>query len=73
MPAGASPSVSLDDEDGTYVLFGPAEPMRRAGIAAIIDPALAAWIRDALTSATPAILARLDRRARPAAGRPSRP
>jgi hypothetical protein len=53
------PSVSLDDEDGTYVLFGPAEPMVSAGIAAIIDPALPSWIRDALTSATPAIIGRL--------------
>lgn len=53
------PSVSLDDEDGTYVMFGPADPVESAGVATIIDPALPAWIRDALTSATPAILRRL--------------
>jgi hypothetical protein len=53
------PSVSLDDEDGTYVLFGPAEPVVSYGIATIIDPALPSWIRDALTNATPAILGRL--------------
>lgn len=53
-------SVSLDDEDGTYVLFGPAEPAVSAGIAAIYDPALPAWIRTMLGEATPAILARLD-------------
>ena len=54
------PSVSLDDEDGTYVLFGPAEPALAAGIATIIDPALPAWIRTALNDATPAILRRLS-------------
>ena len=52
-------TVSLDDEDGTYVLFGPTEPMLSAGIAAIIDPGLPQWIHDALTSATPDILDRL--------------
>jgi hypothetical protein len=53
------PSVSLGDEDGTYLLFGPAEPIVSAGIATIIDPALPQWIRGALTSDTPAILGRL--------------
>jgi len=53
-------SVSLDDEDGSYVLFGPAEPVLGAGIAAIYDPALPPWIRETLASATPAILARLE-------------
>jgi hypothetical protein len=53
-------SVSLDDEDGTYVLFGPAAPVVSAGIAAIYDPALPTWIRTTLGSATPAILARLE-------------
>jgi Peptidase family M1 domain len=53
-------SVSLDDQDGTYVLFGPAEPVASAGVAAIYDPALPAWIRTTLGSATPTILARLE-------------
>ena len=53
------PSVSLDDEDGTYVLFGPAEPLAASGMATIIDPALPSWIRSALTEATPAIIGRL--------------
>jgi hypothetical protein len=53
-------SVSLDDQDGTYVLFGPAEPAAGAGIAAIYDPQLPAWIRTTLGAATPAILARLE-------------
>jgi hypothetical protein len=54
------PSVSLEDEDGTYVLFGPAEPRVSGGIAAIIDPALPAWLRDALLRDTPALLGRLS-------------
>ena len=54
------PSVSLDDEDGTYVLFGSAEPAAGAGMTAIIDPALPSWIRDALGTATPAIISRLS-------------
>jgi hypothetical protein len=53
------PSASLDDEDGTYVLFGPADPVVSAGIATIIDPALPSWLRDALARDTPAILGRL--------------
>jgi hypothetical protein len=53
------PSVSLDDEDGTYVLFGPTASALASGISTIIDPALPDWIRDALTDATPAILGRL--------------
>jgi len=53
-------SVSLDDQDGTYVLFGPADPAVSAGIAAVYDPALPPWIRTTLGNATPAILARLE-------------
>jgi hypothetical protein len=53
------PSVSLDDEDGTYILFGPTAPAIESAIATVIDPALPDWLRDALTEATPAILARL--------------
>ena len=53
------PSVSLDDEDGTYVLFGPAEPALASGMATLIDPALPGWIKDALTNATPTIIGRL--------------
>ena len=63
------PSVSLDDEDGTYLLFGPAEPIVSAGIATIIDPALPPWIGDALRRDTPAIIARLAG----ALGRPRAP
>ncbi|HEV2816887.1 MAG TPA: hypothetical protein VGW40_06670 [Allosphingosinicella sp.] len=61
-------SVSLDDQDGTYVLFGPADPVVSAGIAAIYDPALPPWIRATLSEATPAILARLEAALGPAPG-----
>ena len=61
-------SVSLDDEDGSYVLFGPADPVVSAGIAAVYDPALPLWIRTTLGSATPAILARLERALGPPPG-----
>lgn len=50
-------SVSLDDDDGTYVLFGPAEPVATESLAAIIDPALPGWIRRSLLHDTPLILA----------------
>ena len=50
-------SVSLDDDDGTYVLFGPAEPVATEALAAIIDPALPGWIRRSLLDDTPRILA----------------
>jgi len=63
------PSVNLEDEDGTYVLFGPAEPIVSSGIATIIDPALPTWIRGALTEATPAILGRLAAALGPPPGR----
>ena len=63
------PSVSLDDEDGTYVLFGPAEPLAANGMATLIDPALPQWIRGALTEATPAIMARLTAQLGPPPGR----
>src|SRR6185369_8334083 len=53
------PTVAVDDEDGTYLLFGPAAPSVSAGIAAVIDPALPQWIREALASATPAMIGRL--------------
>lgn len=52
-------SVSLDDEDGTYVLFGRTAPALPSGIATIIDPGLPEWIRDAFADATPGILGRL--------------
>jgi hypothetical protein len=52
------PSVAVDEDDGTYVLFGPAVPALGGGIATIIDPALPAWLREVLLRMTPAILER---------------
>lgn len=51
-------SVSLDDDDGTYILFGPAEPVETEAMTTIIDPELPEWIRESLLSDMPAILAR---------------
>jgi hypothetical protein len=50
-------SVGLDDDQGSYVLFGPAVPVVRQGVAMIIDPALPGWLSDMLSRSTPAVLA----------------
>ncbi|MFN3389940.1 MAG: hypothetical protein ACK40O_13540, partial [Allosphingosinicella sp.] len=50
-------SVTLDDA-GTYVLFGPAEPIVTDAIAAIVDPGLPGWLGDFLDVQTPLILGR---------------
>jgi hypothetical protein len=47
-----------DDQDGTYVLFGPAEPIVTEAMAAIIDPQLPQWIRETLSRGVPDIFAR---------------
>ena len=62
------PSVSLEDDEGSYVLFGPAEPAPGEAMATIIDPQLPAWIRDSLLRDTPAILALYTEALGPAAG-----
>ena len=51
------PSVTLDDA-GTYVLFGPAEPIVTDAMATIVDPQLPAWLRGFLNAQTPLILGR---------------
>jgi hypothetical protein len=61
-------SVTLDDDDGTYVLFGPAEPVVTEVMATIIDPELPDWIRESLLRDTPAILARYSEALGPAPG-----
>lgn len=50
-------SVTLDDA-GTYVLFGPADPVVTDAMAAVVDPALPQWLRAFLESQTPLILGR---------------
>ena len=61
-------SVTLDDDDGTYVLFGPAEPVVTEVMATIIDPELPDWIRESLLRDTPAILAGYSEALGPAPG-----
>lgn len=51
-------SVTLDDDSGSYVLFGPIQPIVTDDMAAIIDPQLPSWIRDALGRSVPDILGR---------------
>jgi hypothetical protein len=50
-------TLTLEDDDGAYVLFGPAEPVETEALAAIIDPELPEWIRRSLLADTPRILA----------------
>ena len=54
----AAATVRDDEADGTYVLFGPIEPIVTDAMAAIIDPQLPQWIRDALAHGVPDIFAR---------------
>ncbi len=51
------PSARLSGE-GTYVLFGPAQPIVTEAMAAIIDPQLPSWIKATLSRSVPQILAR---------------
>ena len=51
-------TVRDDDRDGTYVLFGPAQPIVTEAMSAIIDPQLPQWIRGALSRGVPDIFAR---------------
>ena len=51
-------TVSLDDDEGTYVLFGPAEPKPDGAMTTIIDPHLPRWVAEGLRLDTPDILAR---------------
>jgi hypothetical protein len=60
-------SITLDDA-GTYVLFGPAEPIVTDAMAAIVDPQLPAWLRSFLNAQTPLILGRYAEAFGPAPG-----
>ena len=57
-----------DDGDGTYVLFGRLQPIVTDAMAAVIDPALPAWIRGSLDRAVPDILGRYAAMLGPAPG-----
>jgi hypothetical protein len=62
------PSVTISDDAGTYVLFGPLRPVVTESLALIVDPQLPQWIRASLGTATPAILARYARELGPPPG-----
>lgn len=48
-------AVTVSDEAGTYVLFGPAQPIETEAMTAIIDPQLPQWIGGALARSVPDI------------------
>jgi hypothetical protein len=50
------PDVTIADDEGSYILFGPAEPAPGETMATIIDPQLPEWIRASLLRDTPALL-----------------
>lgn len=54
----ATARVRDDQGDGTYVLFGPAQPIVTGAMAAIFDPQLPPWIRAGLSRSVPDIFAR---------------
>jgi hypothetical protein len=54
--AGSRKSEVRIGEEATYLLFGPAEPVVTADMALIVDPALPAWIREALESGVPRLM-----------------
>ena len=60
-------ALALDDA-GTYVVYGPAEPIVTDGLSAIFDPGLPAWLRTFLVETTPEILADHARALGPAPG-----
>jgi len=51
-------TVSLDDDEGTYILFGAAEPSADGAMTMIIDPKLPGWVAEGLRLDTPDILDR---------------
>lgn len=54
--------------DGSYVLFGAAEPIVTDAITLVLDPQLPQWLRTALARSTPDILARYAAALGPAPG-----
>jgi hypothetical protein len=57
-----------DGGDGTYVLFGPLQPIVSDAMAEIIDPQLPGWIRETLGREVPEILGRYAATLGPAPG-----
>ncbi len=42
------PQVTIDDDSGSFILFGPASPVSTEGAALIVDPQLPVWLNDML-------------------------
>lgn len=61
-------AVIQDDGDGTYVLFGNATSVTTDALALVVDPQLPERLREALTSAPPAMMERYARLLGPHAG-----
>ncbi|MEA3043893.1 MAG: hypothetical protein QOH47_1731 [Sphingomonadales bacterium] len=47
-----------DEGDGSYVLFGSAEPIVTDALILVVDPQLPPWLHDSIATATPLILDR---------------
>jgi hypothetical protein len=56
------------EDDGTYVLFGAANPIVTPALTLVVDPNLPAWLRTSLAAAPPGILARYAAALGPAPG-----
>lgn len=56
------------EDDGTYVLFGGANPIITPDLNLVVDPNLPAWLRTSLAAAPPGILARYAALLGPAPG-----
>ena len=61
-------AVVLDESSGSYVLFGPAQPLVTDELSTIIDPQLPRWIKESLARSAPEILARYAAAMGPVAG-----
>lgn len=61
-------AVVLDQASGSYVLFGPAQPIVTEELSTIIDPQLPRWIGDSLARSAPEILAHYAAAMGPAPG-----
>ena len=64
----ATAELSGNQDDGTYILFGRIDPIVTDAMAAVLDPALPAWIRTTLGRAVPDILGRYAATLGPAPG-----
>ena len=61
-------SATVNDDSGSYILFGRAKPIVTDVLTTVIDPQLPEWIRLALARSIPDLLARYARELGPAPG-----